>query len=247
MTSSDTTDPLAARLQQLTERVAAAAEAAGRDPKSVRILLATKTQSAATIAAAIGAGFELIGENRAQEVVGKAAELAELVPGAAFERHFIGHLQSNKITQILPLVDCVETVDSPELAGKLALRAAEDGRRLDVLAQINVSGEATKSGVPPEGIFELVEAIAAHDSLRLCGLMTIGLNSPDRGAVRGGYELLASLREEVRALTGVAGAARAAELPELSMGMSGDFELAIAAGATIVRIGSAAFGARPTP
>lgn len=236
-------DPaLLTRLAQIRDRVAAAATAARRDPAEVAILLATKMQDASTIAAAIRAGFPLIGENRVQEVVQKAPELAELLPETPFERHFIGHLQSNKISQVLPLVRCIQTVDSAELAAKLATRAAGDGRRLDVLAQVNVSGEDSKSGVPPEQVFELVEAIAAHDALHLRGLMTIGLNSPDLGAVRAGYDLLASLRNEIRALTD----AGKSGLPELSMGMSGDYEVAIAAGATIVRIGSAAFGARPT-
>lgn len=239
-------DPEAAlvqRLHDIRRRVDDAATAAGRRPDDVRILLATKTQPAGLIAAAVAAGFTLIGENRVQEVTGKAAELSELLPDTPFRRHFIGRLQSNKINQLLPLVDCVESVDSAELAGKLARRAAEDDRRLDVLAQVNVSGEPTKAGVPPEEVFALVEAIAAHDALRLQGLKTIGLNSPDQGAVRAGYALLTALRDEIRALSGGA----PGMLPVLSMGMSNDFETAIAAGATEVRIGSAAFGARPVP
>lgn len=252
MSSSDApADVLRGRLAEIRERVDAAAVAAGRAPADVRILLATKSQDAATIATAVAAGFPLIGENRVQEVVHKAAALAELLPGVELERHFIGHLQSNKINQLVPLVSCVQTVDSAELAGKLAIRAADDGRRLPVLAQVNVSGEVTKSGVPPERVFELVEAIAAHDALDLRGLMTIGLNSPDAGAVRAGYELLASLRDEIRALAGGRAGSRTGarigertELAALSMGMSNDYELAIAAGATIVRIGSAAFGPR---
>lgn len=242
------TDPdpaLLQRLNDIRERVAAAATAAGRRTEDVQILLATKTRSAAVIAAAVRAGFGLIGENRVQEVTAKAVELAELLPGVPVRRHFIGHLQSNKINQLLPLVDCVESVDSADLAGKLAQRAAADDRRLDVLAQVNVSGEPSKAGVAPEQVFELVEAIAAHDSLRLRGLMTIGLNSPDRGAVGAGYRLLRSLRDEIRALSGGSRGAAPDVLPVLSMGMSNDFEVAIAAGATEVRIGSAAFGARP--
>ena len=104
-----------------------------------------------------------------------------------FRRHFIGRLQSNKINKLVPLVDCVESVDSADLAAKLAQRAAADGRRLEVLAQVNVSGEDTKAGVAPAAVFELVEAIAAHDALELRGLMTIGLNSPD--ARQGGRRL----------------------------------------------------------
>lgn len=232
------------RLDDIRDRVATAAVAAGRRPDDIRILLATKTQPAAAIAAAVRAGFTLIGENRVQEVTGKADELSDLLPDTPFRRHFIGRLQSNKINQVVPLVDCVESVDSVDLAARLARRAAADGRRLDVLAQVNVSGEDTKAGVPPAEVFELVEAIAAHDALHLQGLMTIGLNSPDAGAVSAGYRLLASLRDEICALSG-GSRATPDTLPVLSMGMSNDFELAIAAGATEVRIGSAAFGARP--
>lgn len=236
---------LPARLAAVRDRVDAAARSAGRRPADVAVLLATKTRTPATIAAAVRAGFTLIGENRVQEVTGKAAELAALLPGVAFRRHFIGHLQSNKINQLLPLVDCVQSVDSADLAGKLAARAAAAGRRLDVLAQVNVSGEPTKSGVPPEQVFELVDAIAGYQALDLRGLMTIGPNSDDRGAVRAGYDTLASLQAEIRARSGRPAAEQQSQIPELSMGMSGDLEIAIAAGATIVRVGSAAFGPRP--
>lgn len=234
-------DDLGRRLHDVRQRVAAAATAAGRAPADVDILLATKTQPPALIAAAVRAGFGLIGENRVQEVTGKADELAGLLPGVVFRRHFIGRLQSNKISRLLPLVDCVESVDSADLAAKLAQRAAADDRRLEVLAQVNVSGEESKAGVAPAAVFELVEAIAAHDALDLRGLMTVGLHSADRGAVAAGYRLLASLRDEIRALSG----GSPSLLPVLSMGMSGDVEEAIAAGATEVRVGSAAFGPRP--
>ncbi len=241
---SDPDPALERRLRAVRDRVAAAATEAGRDPADVQILLATKTQPAELIAAAVRAGFPLIGENRVQEVTGKADDLAALLPGTSFRRHFIGRLQSNKINQLLPLVDCVESVDSAELAERLARRAAADGRRLEVLAQVNVSGEASKAGVAPESVFELVEAIAAHDALHLRGRMTVGLNSPDRGAVSAGYRLLTSLRDEICALSGGSRAVPGV-LPVLSMGMSEDLELAIAAGATEVRVGSAAFGPRP--
>ena len=160
-------------------------------------------------------GFPLIGENRVQELVSKAPELDELLDGTPFVRHFIGRLQSNKIGAMLPLVSCVQSVHSAELAGKLAHHADDAGRRLEVMVQV-----------------------MTQPALELRGLMTIGLNDPDRGAVRAGYLRLAELSAEIRKLPGAVGA------DALSMGMSGDFELAIAAGATVVRIGSAAFGAR---
>ncbi len=230
-------------LTEIRDRVAAAAVASGRAPDAVSVLLATKTRTASVIAEAVRAGFPLIGENRVQEVVEKAPELADLLSDTAFSRHFIGHLQSNKVNRLLPLIDCVQTVDSAALAAKLAARAHADARRLDVFAQINVSHESSKSGVSPSNAEALVSAIADHAELRLRGLMTIGLNSPDTERVRAGYAELAGLRDRL--------AGRWADQPamtsfgELSMGMSGDFEIAIAAGATMVRIGSAAFGARP--
>ena len=236
MTATDLDERLAA----VRERVAAAERAAGRPAGEVDVLLATKTQPAELIAAAVLAGFALIGENRVQELVGKAPDLTDALAGVPFARHFIGHLQSNKVRSLLPLVDCVQTVHSADLAARLAAVAAESDRVLDVFVQVNVSGEDSKSGVAPEGAVELAKAVLAEPALRLRGLMTIGLNSPDPAAVAGGYRLLRSLGAEVRALAGGSAAG------ELSMGMSGDLEIAIAEGATMVRVGSAAFGARPT-
>lgn len=231
---------LAARLADVRGRVRAAAQAAGRDPADVRILLATKTMPPAVIREAFAAGGTLIGENRVQEVVAKADELAD-VP---HETHFIGHLQSNKVTMVLPHISCLQTLDSAALADRLQARLEAMDRGLDVLVQVNVSGEASKSGVPPAEVADLVAAIARHPRLVLRGFMTIGLNSPDRAAVRRGYAELAGIRARAAA-EGWPGAAVATEL---SMGMSGDYADAIAEGATIVRLGSAVFGPRtPQP
>ncbi|WP_420121260.1 YggS family pyridoxal phosphate-dependent enzyme [Nakamurella sp.] len=234
------TGGVAARLADVRGRVRAAALAAGRDPAQIRILLATKTLPPAVIRAAIAAGGTLIGENRVQEVLAKADELAD-VP---HETHFIGHLQSNKVTMVLPHISCLQTLDSAALADRLQARLETMDRGLDVLVQVNVSGEATKSGVPPAEVADLVAAIARHPRLVLRGFMTIGLNSPDRAAVRRGYAELAGIRARAAA-EGWPGAAVATEL---SMGMSGDYADAIAEGATIVRLGSAVFGPRtPVP
>ena len=181
---------------------AAAERAAGRPAGEVDVLLATKTQPAELIAAAVLAGFALIGENRVQELVGKAPDLADALAGVPFARHFIGHLQSNKVRSLLPLVDCVQTVHDAVLVARLATVAAQSDRVLDVFVQVNVSGEDSKSGVAPEGAVEHAKAVLAEPALRLRGLMTIGLNSPDPAAVAGGYRLLRSLGAEVRALAG---------------------------------------------
>ncbi len=230
-------DPMLDRLRRVRSQIDAAAVAAGRDPSGVRLLLATKTQSAERISTALRAGFTLIGENRVQEVVGKAADLASI----PHEMHFIGHLQANKINQLLDHISCLETLDSADLARKLDRRLDARDRNLDVLIQVNVSGEQSKSGVPPEAAVDLLAAVASCPHLMLRGYMTIGLNSDDLGAVRAGYRRLAELRDAAIA-DGVPGAAGASEL---SMGMSGDFAAAIAEGATIVRVGSAIFGPRP--
>lgn len=220
-------------MQRVRDRVTAAAERAGRDPAGVAVLVATKTQPAERILPLLRAGVTLIGENRVQEVTGKADALAA-VP---HRLHLIGHLQRNKVGAVLPHLDCLQTVDSADLVDRLQRRLTEEfaGRVLDVMVQVNVSGEDTKSGVDPAGTAALVEAVAGASALRLTGLMTIGLRSDDESAVRAGYARLRELRDAL--------------VPdgELSMGMSGDLEAAIAEGATVVRVGSGVFGPRDRP
>jgi len=227
---------IAGRLARVRDRIAAAALSVGRDPVEVGLLLAVKTQTPAAVLAAIDAGARLLGHNRAQELLAMGPALA----GAPHEMHFIGHLQSNKIHQVLPWVACVQSVDTPLLATRLDRAAGRAGRPLDVLVQVNTSGEATKSGVAPAHALDLAYAVGALPHLRLRGLMTIGANSPETDEVRASFERLAALREAVLA-SGATGTDRALEL---SMGMSGDLEHAIAAGSTMVRIGSAVFGPR---
>ncbi len=230
---------IAARIAAVRDRIARAAEAAGRTPSDVRLLLATKTLPDDVVRAAVLAGADLVGENRVQELVAHAAAVADLGP----EVHLIGHLQSNKVTAVVhperPIVRCVQSIDGLGLAQRLSRRCVDLDRELDVMVQVNVSGEATKSGVPPEAAADLAGQVAALPRLRLTGFMTIGLNSPDAAAVRSGYARLRAVRDAVvRDLPGAR---------ELSMGMSGDLELAVAEGATIVRVGTAVFGARPAP
>lgn len=224
------------RLRAVADQAGAAAVASGRHPGDVRLLLATKTIEPARILRVMGAGQTLIGENRVQEVVAKAPELAAV----AHECHLIGHLQGNKVNQVLPYVSCVQTVDSAALARRLNARAELLQRTLDVLIQVNVSGEASKSGVSFDDLPALLAEVGQHPALRISGYMTIGLNSPDLDAVRAGYRALTAFRDAalVRGLDGAEGAT------ELSMGMSADFAAAIAEGASMVRVGSAVFGRR---
>lgn len=240
---------LAERLARVRSRIAAAESAAGRTPESVRLLLAAKTIDPETLRAALLADIAatattagaarrvLVGENRVQELVAKAPELADLAP----ELHLIGPLQSNKVTAALRWASCVQSVDSPTLADRLARRCADTDRTLDVMVQVNVSGEPTKHGVAPQDALDLVRAITGHERLRLRGFMTVGANTTDERDVRAGYAILRDLRDKV-AYSGEAGTDAAVDL---SMGMSRDLEAAVAEGATIVRIGTAVFGARP--
>src|SRR4051794_28293732 len=235
-----TADPAAVadRLAALRARIAAAESAAGRPSGSVRLLLATKTQDPETIRAALAADTGrphpvLVGENRVQELVAKGPLLQDL--GAT--THLIGPLQSNKVNAAVRWASCVESVASLDLAQRLAARA----NGIQVYVQVNVSGEPTKHGVAPADAVDLARTIGALEGVRLTGWMTVGANSPDPDVVRSGYALLRNLRDEVLR----DGAPGTADAHELSMGMSGDLELAIAEGATVVRVGSALFGARP--
>lgn len=224
------------RIVAVQGRIARAAVAAGRPPGDVRLLLAAKGQTVGTLRTAVAHGARLLGHNRAQELVATAPQLADLSP----ETHFIGPLQSNKVAQVVRWVSCVQSVDDAELARRLDRAAAATGRTLDVLVQVNTSREATKSGVAPAAASDLARAVAGLEHLRLRGFMTIGAHTPDLGRVRASFEELAQVRDAVVA-SGFPGTAQA---HELSMGMSGDLELAIAAGATIVRVGTAVFGPR---
>lgn len=224
------------RLRAVVARVRAAEQASGRSAGAVKVLLATKTQPAEIVRAvfelpeAVGM---LRGENRVQELVAKGDALADL----ELPTHLIGPLQSNKINAALRWVDTVESVATIELAQALSSRL-EPGRVLDVMIQVNVSGEPTKSGVVPEAAVEVAQAVAELPRLRVTGFMTIGANTRDEQVIRVGYARLASVRDQA-VTQGLATAT------ELSMGMSNDLEAAIAEGATIVRVGTAVFGARP--
>lgn len=234
----DTGTGVAARWAGLRTRVATAARAAGRNPDEVAILLAAKTMPAATLREAVLAGAHLLGQNRVQELVEMAPDLADLTPSW----HMIGRLQSNKVNAAVRWADAVQSVADLPLAVRLSRRCAALDRELEVWVQVNVSGETTKGGVAPEAAVDLAAGVAALPGLRLAGLMTIGARSDDAGLVRAGYARLAELGSLVRG----SGAPGTDAARGLSMGMSGDLELAIAEGATLVRVGSAVFGPRRT-
>ncbi|GAA3806352.1 YggS family pyridoxal phosphate-dependent enzyme [Cellulomonas soli] len=235
------------RLAAVRARLAAACDATGRPRPAVRLLLASKTMPAERVREALVADARaraldptlvpvLLGENRVQELVEKAPALADLAP----DWHVIGPLQSNKVNAALRWAGTVESVATLDLARRLSERSRDRPAPLAVHVQVNVSGEASKHGVHPHDAHGLALAVAALPGLRLTGFMTVGANSPDDTVVRAGYALLRTLRDEVLA----SGAPGTASAVELSMGMSRDLEAAVAEGATVVRIGSAVFGAR---
>ncbi len=217
------------RLAALRGRIAAAAGRSGRPAGAVRLIAAAKTIPADRLSAAVAAGLTDLGENRVQEAEEK---IPVVMPRPTW--HLIGHLQSNKARRAAALFDCIQTVDSARLAGALDRHVAELGRAapLDVLIEVNVSGEAAKHGVEPVDASELIASVRRDfPRLALRGLMTVGPLVAQPDEARPAYQMLARL-------------ARSAGLNELSMGMSGDFEVAIEEGATMVRVGSALFGAR---
>lgn len=264
---------IAGNVHAVLDRVAAAEQAAGRKEGSVRLLAATKTRDVGEIMAAIDAGIRMIGENRPQEVQVKAPGLLRLAaergfalgvggdatadvsnaaasntaaPDAAAATngmipfHLIGQLQSNKIGKILPFVDTIESVDSIELAEKIARRAVMRGITVGVLLEVNESGEASKSGCPASHAIDLAQRIGNMGGLQLQGLMTIGAHVSDETTIRAGFAHLRKTRDQILA----SGAPGTEHCTELSMGMTGDMELAIAEGATIVRVGTGIFGER---
>ncbi len=219
-------------LAQVRERIASAAREAGRSPGSVDLLAVSKGQDASRVREAYAAGQRRFGENYAQELAAKATALADL---ADIEWHFIGHLQRNKVKDVVPRARLVETVDRVDLAREIDKRATTP---IAILIEVNVGGEAQKSGCAPSDLAALCRAIGDLPNLRLRGLMTV---PPAVDDARDARPFFARLREAAAEL-------RAAGLdpgPELSMGMSSDFEEAIAEGATLVRVGTAIFGARP--
>lgn len=222
-------------IQRVRETIASAAERCGRRAEDVLLVAVTKTRTVEEMAEAVRCGVGALGENRVQELLLKReAWPADL----SAEWRLIGHLQRNKARKVLPAVDAVDSLDSLELARTLGRIAEESGRSLPVLLEVNTSGEASKEGVAPEGLFPLLEGVLAEcPNLSPQGLMTIGPLEGGERAVRGAFALLRTLAEGARKEFSI-------PLKELSMGMSGDFEWAVEEGSTMVRVGTALFGAR---
>ena len=226
-------------IEAILHRIKKACESNGRDPKEVKLLLATKTVTSDRIKVALKAGQTLIAENKVQELKDKYEDLKEI----PHHNHFIGHLQTNKIKEILKYnVSCVHSVDRFDLAQKLHQRLKAENKTIDILIQVNTSYEESKYGADPAQVIDLVRQIAPLNSLHIIGLMTIGLLSAEADQVRKCFQLLKQIQQQIIMLD-----IPNVSMQELSMGMSGDLEIAIAEGATIVRVGTAIFGQRNTP
>ena len=228
-------DTIAANLQEIRAAIAAAAARAGRDPASVRLVAVSKTHPAEAVTAATGAGQRIFGESRVQESRDK---IPACPPG--LDWHFIGHLQKNKVRQALPLFSFFHSIDSTALAQAIDRIAGETGKPVEGLLEVNVSGEETKHGFTPDQLRREFAALAKLPHLRIRGLMTMAPYSDNPEDARPVFRALRELRDELQS-------AHDHPLPELSMGMSGDFVPAIEEGATLVRVGSSIFGTRPYP
>lgn len=223
------------RVRSVLSAIQQAVEKAGRPPDTVRLVAATKTVTVERIREGLEAGLSIVGENRVQEAIPKIKALE----GAPVRWHFIGRLQRRKVRSVIGLFELIHSVDSLELAQEIDRRAAEAGLVQEVLLEVNVGGEATKAGFHPDALQAVVPALAQLSHIRIKGLMTIPPPSQEAEGARVYFQKLRSLRDVIaeRNVRGVV-------MQELSMGMSNDYLVAIEEGATLVRVGSAIFGAR---
>lgn len=226
---------LADNWAQIRRRVDEACRSAGRDPAEVDILPVSKTFGPELIRVAVALGLHRFGENKLQEIRDKSAPLAD----CGIDWVMIGHLQTNKARDAARLANEVQSLDRLELVQALDRRLQHEGRAIEVLVQVKTSHEPSKYGLPPEQLPAFLDVVRGYETLRVRGLMTLAIHSTEPLEVRGCFRLLRELRDQATA--------QGHDVPRLSMGMSGDFPLAIAEGATEVRIGTAIFGSRPYP
>jgi pyridoxal phosphate enzyme (YggS family) len=220
-------------LKRVRERIAAAAERSGRCSEEIQLVAVTKTVGVEAIREAISCGVSIIGESRIQDALAKRPQVSEAVSW-----HLVGHLQRNKVKKALEVFDLIHSVDSIRLAEEISRRSQELNRQTDILVQVNTSGEESKFGLVPQEAIPFLESIATLQGIRILGLMTIGIFSPDPEQVRPCFVRLREIFEQARDLE-IANA----QIRLLSMGMTNDFSVAIEEGANMVRIGTAIFHA----
>jgi len=227
---------ISANIESVRGRIAAACRRAGRRPEDITLVAVSKTFPAERIREVVRAGVSDIGENYVQEVLPKREALA----GEPIRWHFIGHLQSNKAKSIAAWVTMVHALDSQALAQELDTRAARANRTIDALVEVNTTGEQSKFGITPDQVLPFVRSLEGFPHIRICGLMTIGPFLPDPEGSRPMFRRLRELRETLARHS-----QQNLDPVHLSMGMTGDFEVAVEVGATLLRIGTALFGSRP--
>lgn len=228
-------DDIVHNLKVVHQRIENACKKFGRNPADVRLLLATKTVDPEIIRIAVEAGEKLIGENKVQELKDKDEVLSKL----NIERHFIGHLQTNKIKEVIKYADCIQSLDRIDVAEQLDRRLQNLAKSIDIFVQINTSNEERKFGIPPERAISFIKELKPFETLKVRGLMTIGLLDSDFEVMRPCLKLLKKTRDNVlnQGIEGI-------DSLMLSMGMSHDIEIAIEEGTNMVRVGSAIFGNR---
>ncbi len=223
---------ITANFRAVRANIDRAAVKSGRVPMDITLVAVSKTFPAEAIQAAVAAGAADIGESKVQEAVKKIDRL-----GPIARWHLIGHLQSNKARRAVEYFDVIQSLDSVELAGKISREAADLNKRIDCLIEMNSSGEESKFGFPPESTLRAAEEIIALEGISLCGLMTIGPWTTNEGCIRKAFDFTRQMYDNMRQQLGPM-------ITVLSMGMSSDYELAIECGSTMVRVGTAIFGAR---
>ena len=230
-------DTIADNIHGVQSRIEQACNRVGRDPRDVTLVAVTKAFDPTKIAEAVRQGVQNIGENFVQEMLNKRKQF----PEKHVRWHFVGHLQTNKVKYIVDFVHLIHSVDSVKVAEEINKRASRIGRRIKILLEVNTTGEGTKQGIRPDETLPLATEIARLENVRTCGLMTMGPFLPDPEHSRPCFRTLRELSELVRK-NGIENV----DMTHLSMGMTNDFEIAIEEGATLVRLGTALFGPRPT-
>jgi pyridoxal phosphate enzyme (YggS family) len=222
------------KIKDIWSRIEKAAENTGRDREDIKLVAVTKTVEVERIKQAIKCGIKIIGENRVQEAESKFGQIAEKV-----EKHLVGHLQTNKVKKAVELFDFIQSVDSQRIAQEISRRASQMGKVMNVLVEINTSGEKTKFGVDPHEVLSLIKSISNLGGIRIKGLMTIGLFTDNPEDTRPCFKKLKSIFEKIKSEN-----ISPVEMLYLSMGMTSDFEVAIQEGSNMVRIGTGIFGPR---